>query len=114
MLLRILVIKLLLYIDDNASASNKHYSDKLNIYQNGKMGQTQGTPVNTFELVKELISNYPSQFNHTEVEKRAKQLAQYAKDIWTAKIAIIKLVYLIFIKYLVTTDVLNLIRLYYL
>ena len=76
--------KLLLYIDDNASASNKHYSDKLNIYQNGKMGQTQGTPVNTFELVKELISNYPSQFNHTEVEKRAKQLAQYAKVIWTA------------------------------
>lgn len=76
--------KLLLYIDDNASASNKYYSDKLNIYQNGKMGQTQGTPVNTFELVKELISNYPSQFNHTEVEKRAKQLAQYAKVIWTA------------------------------
>ena len=48
------------------------------------MGQTQGTPVNTFELVKELISNYPSQFNHTEVEQRAKQLAQYAKIIWTA------------------------------
>ena len=62
------------------------YQEKVAIYNNGCNGQTQGTPVNTFELVKLLLQKYPNRFNHDEVEKRAKELAQYAKEIWKIEI----------------------------
>lgn len=78
--------KLLLFADDNTSASNNLYQEKVAIYNNGCNGQTQGTPVNTFELVKLLLQKYPNRFNHDEVEKRAKELAQYAKEIWKIEI----------------------------
>ena len=55
---------------------------KRNIYQNGKRGQNQGTPVETFQLVKDLLTDYPTVFNHDEVVARAKELAQYAILIW--------------------------------
>lgn len=74
--------KMLLYGDDNSSASNNTYTDKINVYKNGKRGQNQGTPVGTFKLVEELVSTYGTKFNHGEVENRAKQLAKYAKEIW--------------------------------
>ena len=74
--------KLLLYADDNTSASNKFYQEKVNVYNNGKNGQTQGTPIKTFELVKKLLQEYPDNFNHLEVQKRAKELAKIAKEIW--------------------------------
>jgi conserved hypothetical protein len=74
--------KLLLYADDNTSASNNIYQEKVNVYNNGKNGQTQGTPIKTFELVKILLQEYPDNFNHLEVQKRAKELAKIAKEIW--------------------------------
>jgi conserved hypothetical protein len=74
--------KLLLFPDDNTSASNNLYQEKVDVYNNGCNGQTQGTPVITFELVKRLLETYPSQFNHEEVQKRAKELAKIAKEIW--------------------------------
>jgi Protein of unknown function (DUF1524). len=74
--------KLLLYADDNTSASNNFYQEKVNVYNNGKNGQTQGTPIKTFELVKSLLQEYPNNFNHLEVQKRAKELAKIAKEIW--------------------------------
>lgn len=74
--------KLLLYADDNTSASNNFYQEKVNVYNNGKNGQTQGTPIKTFELVKILLQEYPNHFNHLEVQKRAKELAKIAKEIW--------------------------------
>lgn len=74
--------KALLFGDDNASASNKNYNDKLSVYKNGKRGQNNGTPISTFKLIKDLVANYPNKFNHTEVFKRAGELAEYAVEIW--------------------------------
>ena len=74
--------KLLLFGDDNSSASNNNYELKKQVYINGKRGQDQGTPIGTFELVKELLANYPNIFNHNELNNRAETLAGYAVDIW--------------------------------
>lgn len=74
--------KLLLYGDDNTSASNNDYLSKINTYKTGKRGQNQGTPIDTFQLVKDLLSAYSTKFNHEDVETRAKTLASYAKNIW--------------------------------
>lgn len=74
--------KMLLYGDDNSSASNNNYNAKKNVYMNGKRGQNQGTPIGTFILTKELINKYPEKFNHTEVDKRAKSLSDLAILIW--------------------------------
>jgi len=74
--------KALLYGDDNSSASNNEYSKKRDVYINGKRGQNQGTPQKTFELIKELLKDYPTTFNHDEVYKRAEKLATYAVKKW--------------------------------
>ena len=74
--------KLLLFGDDNSSAGNNNYNDKINVYRNGKRGQNNGTPASTFKMVKDLLENYPSRFNHNEVFKRAEELAGYAVEIW--------------------------------
>lgn len=74
--------KALLYGDDNSSASNNDYVSKINVYKNGKRGQSQGTPVGTFCLINELLTKYPNKFNHDEVNDRAKFLASYAVEIW--------------------------------
>ena len=74
--------KALLYGDDNSSASNNDYVSKINVYKNGKRGQSQGTPVGTFYLINELLTKYPNKFNHDEVNDRAKFLASYAVEIW--------------------------------
>ncbi len=74
--------KALLYGDDNSSAGNNDYSYKLDIYKNGKRGQDEGTPWATFKLIEDVITNSPNQFIHTDVQNRAKRLAQYAVEIW--------------------------------
>ena len=74
--------KMLLYGDDNSAAGNNDYLTKQNTYRSGKRGQNEGTPVDTFQLVKDLLARYPGKFNHEEVQARAKELAGYAVDIW--------------------------------
>lgn len=75
--------KLLLFGDDNSSASNNDYLTKVDIYKNGKRGQDQGTPIGTFKMVSELLSKYPLKFNHDEVNDRSKLLSDYALKIWS-------------------------------
>lgn len=75
--------KLLLYGDDNSSAGNGTYEEKVEVYRNGKRGQDQGTPVGTFELVKKLLENNEEKFIHTDVTNRAKRLAEIALKIWS-------------------------------
>lgn len=74
--------KMLLYGDDNTSASNNDYIHKVDVYKEGKRSQNQGTPEGTFQLVKDLLKNYPDAFNHDEVKQRAKELAKLAAKIW--------------------------------
>ncbi|MCR5335014.1 MAG: DUF262 domain-containing HNH endonuclease family protein [Synergistes sp.] len=74
--------KMLLYGDDNTSAGNNDYLTKQGTYRTGKRGQNEGTPVDTFQLVKDLLEKYTDVFNHEEVQARAKELAKYAVDIW--------------------------------
>ena len=74
--------KALLYGDDNSSASNNNYSKKINVYENGKLGQNQGTPKATFKMINSLLEKYPDKFNHEEVDKRSETLADYALRIW--------------------------------
>lgn len=74
--------KALLYGDDNSSAGNNDYKTKLNVYNTGKKNQDQGTPIETFQLIRDLVNNYPTVFNHEEVANRAEELATYAIEIW--------------------------------
>lgn len=74
--------KALLFGDDNSSAGNNTYSDKLKLYKNGIPGSTSGNPYDTFILIKNLVDKYPTKFNHDEVLARAKELSEYAADIW--------------------------------
>lgn len=74
--------KALLYGDDNTAAGNNSYAYKLDVYKNGKRGQNDGTPVETFALISELTNDYPNSFIHSDVLSRAKKLAEYAKEIW--------------------------------
>ena len=74
--------KALLYEDDNSAAGNRDYNYKLGKYKDGKNQQTQGTPYNTFYLIKEVVDEYPDRFNHDEVFERAKKLADIAVKIW--------------------------------
>lgn len=74
--------KLLLYGDDNSSASNDTYDLKKKVYKNGKRGQDEGTPIDTFKLVEELINDYPNDFLDNHVKERAKRMAEYAIEIW--------------------------------
>lgn len=74
--------KALLYGDDNSAASNENYDYKLTIYKSGKRGQNEGTPVDTFKLIQDVVTTCPTQFIHTDVFNRAKRLAVYAKKIW--------------------------------
>ena len=74
--------KALLYGPENSSASNNTYDKKLYLYQNGIQGQNRGTPVGTFEIIKDLVEKYPRSFTHVEVIERAKNLAKIAVDIW--------------------------------
>ena len=41
-----------------------------------------GAPIGTFELVKDLLSTYPTEFTHLEVERRAESLADLALKVW--------------------------------
>ena len=74
--------KLLIYNDDNSSASNNNYADKIKVYKNGKNGQNNGTPFDTFILVKELLKEYPTKFNHQQVNERSQKLSEIAIEIW--------------------------------
>ncbi|MBR4785048.1 MAG: DUF262 domain-containing protein [Fibrobacter sp.] len=74
--------KALIYGDDNSAANNYNYEKKLYIYKNGKKGQTQGIPCNTFVLIKQLVEDYPEKFIHEQVSERAKKLAEIAVQIW--------------------------------
>lgn len=73
----------LLNKNDNSSASNRDYAVKSKIYRNGSTHvEDYGTPANTYELVKELLSDYPNRFGHEEVRERARHLAQMVPSIW--------------------------------
>lgn len=74
--------KVLLYGDDNTSAGNDCYQEKIVVYKNGKQSQDKGTPVETFCLIKELLQDNPDTFDYDAVLARAKKLAGYAKEIW--------------------------------
>lgn len=74
--------KALLYGDDNSAAGNNDYAAKLNIYNNGKCGQNMGTPINSFELIQDLVNNNSTTFIRVDVAARAQRLAKYALKIW--------------------------------
>lgn len=74
--------KVLLYGDDNSSAGNNTYEKKLNVYRAGKKDQSQGSPCDTFVLVKQLVDEFPDKFTHEEIDQRAKELARIAVKIW--------------------------------
>lgn len=74
--------KALLFGDDNSSANNNNYKYKLNVYENGKRGQNEGTPISTFKMIEDVVKNYQDKFLHTQVQERAKRLAEYAVKIW--------------------------------
>lgn len=74
--------KTLLYNDDNASASNNTYQEKIVVYTTGKTNQNQGTPKGTFELIKELVTDFPQKFTDKEIEERSRKLADIALKIW--------------------------------
>ncbi len=72
----------MLYGDDNSSAGNNTYEKKLNVYRAGKKDQSQGSPCDTFVLVKQLVDEFPDKFTHEEIDQRAKELARIAVKIW--------------------------------
>lgn len=74
--------KALLFTDDNSSANNNNFSKKLEIYKNGKTGQTKGTPVQTFELIADIVNNYSNSFTYEDVDRRSSELAEIAAKIW--------------------------------
>ena len=74
--------KALLYGDDNTSAKNNNYEKKMKVYRQGKKDQTQGSPYDTFLLIKKLVSDFPQKFTHEQVKERAKKLADMAVQIW--------------------------------
>lgn len=74
--------KALLFSDDNTSASNDPYLVKMNVYKNGMNNQAQGTPYDTFEMIKDVVDTYGIKFNHEEIEERSKSLAKIAVKIW--------------------------------
>ena len=74
--------KAILYGDDNSSANDNIYKDKRKVYEEGKRGQNQGTPKDTFQLISELLEDFPERFKYEEVEKRAEALSKVATTIW--------------------------------
>lgn len=74
--------KALLYVPENSAASNKNYNKKKDVYINGTQGPDNSIPKETFELIKEVLDDYPDKFDHTEVFDRAETLAEYALEIW--------------------------------
>ena len=72
----------LLYGDDNSSASNNNYLKKLDVYKHGTIKNKNGTPQETFYLIKELIEDFPDKFDYKDVEERGKKFANYALQIW--------------------------------
>lgn len=74
--------KTLMRGDDNSSAKNSNYAKKLQVYKEGKSGQTEGSPYGTFVLVEQLIKDYPDSFLHNQVFERAEKLAEIAVKIW--------------------------------
>lgn len=75
--------KALLYGDDNSSANDHVYKDKLLVYKNGKQNQSQGKPYETFELIKDLVNNHPDKFDDVDVDERSQRLADLALEIWS-------------------------------
>lgn len=41
-----------------------------------------GTPINSFELIQDLVNNNSTTFIHVDVAARAQRLAKYALKIW--------------------------------
>lgn len=78
--------KALLYDGDNTAASNRSYSEKVDVYRNGRLNErnnaNRGIPQNTFCLIEDLLNNFPNSFTHVELEQRANQLAEVAAEIW--------------------------------
>ena len=74
--------KALLYSPENSAASNNDYAHKMTVYTQGTQGPENSIPEQTFELIHELVEDYPAKFNHEEVVDRAKTLAEYAIKIW--------------------------------
>ena len=69
--------------NDNSAASNRDYKTKLGIYKHGSTKvKDYGNPAGTYKLVALLIEDYPESFDHTDVEKRAQELARKAKSVW--------------------------------
>lgn len=71
----------ILQMDDNSSANNKAYKDKLNVYYNGSINNAS-CPVNTYCLIKDVVDNYKTHFSYKDVLDRASRLAEYAVKIW--------------------------------
>lgn len=75
--------KALLYSPENSAASNNDYKNKRTVYTQGTQGPNNSIPEQTFELIHELVEDYPTKFNHEQVVERAKKLAEYAIKIWS-------------------------------
>lgn len=67
---------------DNSSALNKPYSEKLAVYKNGATDNATA-PINTYNLLRKVVEEYPVSFTKEAVAERAKQLADHAVICWS-------------------------------
>lgn len=73
----------LIFKSDNSAASNKNYAEKKHIYEYGSTHvHDYGRPADTFYLIKELLTDYPTEFTHTQVLERARLFSVWAPVIW--------------------------------
>ncbi|PKQ37534.1 MAG: hypothetical protein CVT59_06690 [Actinobacteria bacterium HGW-Actinobacteria-1] len=79
----------LLYRPENASAGNRDYSTKLKVYRRPNMSDylpedARGrTSVATFELIREIVDSYPTEFLEKEVDSRTAVLADRVASVWS-------------------------------
>ena len=71
----------LIGLSENTAAKNKPYSEKLIIYKEGSQsGMT--TPIADYQLLRELVDDYPESFTEKDILERAQKLARYAVAFW--------------------------------
>lgn len=78
--------KALLFGPENASAGNRTYLEKVDVYREGIRNSNNEiicTPIATFHLISKLVEKYPNRFTHEEVNERARELAEIAAIIWS-------------------------------
>ena len=76
----------LLFQPENSSAGNNSYAEKISKYCSDLKdanGKSRGKPVETFNLISELVEEYPDTFDADCVDERSKSLAAKAVAAWS-------------------------------